>query len=117
MLILAGMMIGMLYFNWRVARSMLRYLEIRRRLPDLAHAGDWFTVELEATSSSRATAIAMEDPIQPLHAARARRCVHWLYYPKSCRANPCGLNIACSWIAAAATSSGPYGSRPGIRSD
>jgi uncharacterized protein (DUF58 family) len=70
MLVLAGMMVGMLYFNWRVARSMLRYLEIRRRLPDSAHAGDWFTVELKASSSSRATAIAVEDPIQPLHAAR-----------------------------------------------
>jgi uncharacterized protein (DUF58 family) len=71
MLVLAGMMVGMLYFNWRAARSMLRRLQVHRRLPSSAHAGDWLVVELDATGANRATAIAVEDPIRPEHAPRS----------------------------------------------
>jgi len=70
MLILAGMMVGVLYFNWRGARTMLRRLEIYRRLPESIHAGEPLTVELEALSPTRATAVVVYDTVRPHAAAR-----------------------------------------------
>ncbi len=70
MLILAGMMVGVLYFNWRGARSMLRRLQVHRRLPESIHAGEMLTVELEATSPSRSLAVVVQDTARPHGAGR-----------------------------------------------
>jgi uncharacterized protein (DUF58 family) len=66
MLVLAGMMIGPILFNWRAARLMLRSLQVERRLPDAIAAGDLVTVELVARSAHRAYGIRLEDPVERL---------------------------------------------------
>jgi uncharacterized protein (DUF58 family) len=45
LVILAGLMIAAILFNWRIAMTMVRWLSGRRSLPDWAHAGDTFIVE------------------------------------------------------------------------
>ena len=75
MLVMAGMMVGAIYFNWHFARSMLRRLQIRRRLPDQIGAGDTLVVELEVASPHRCTALLITDAIRrvesPGHKASA----------------------------------------------
>ncbi len=61
MLALAGMMVGVFYFNWLGARLILRRVAGRRILPSLAVAGEPTTIEIEITSPHRATAIQCED--------------------------------------------------------
>jgi uncharacterized protein (DUF58 family) len=69
MLIMAGMMVGAIYFNWHLARAMLRRLQIRRRLPDQIGAGDTLVVELEVASPHRCTALVITDAIRRLGSA------------------------------------------------
>lgn len=64
MLVMAGMMVGAIYFNWHLARSMLRRLQIRRRLPEQIGAGESLTVELEVASPQRCTALLITDAIR-----------------------------------------------------
>ncbi len=64
MLAFAGMMVGVLYFNWFALRMMFRRLEVRRRLPASISAGDVAIVELEAECPHRAVAIEIEDTFQ-----------------------------------------------------
>ena len=45
LVILAGLMIAAILFNWRIAMTMIRWLSAKRRLPDWAHAGETFIVE------------------------------------------------------------------------
>ena len=45
LVLLAGLMIGAMLFNWRIAMTMVRWLTAKRRLPDWAHAGETFIVE------------------------------------------------------------------------
>lgn len=46
LMILSGMMCAPLVINWQMARTTLRDLQVRRRLPRSAFAGHRFTVEL-----------------------------------------------------------------------
>ena len=64
MLVMAGMMVGAIYFNWHIARSMLRRLQIRRRLPREIGAGDTLVVDLEISSRQRCTALLVSDAIR-----------------------------------------------------
>lgn len=64
MLAFAGMMVGVLYFNWFALRMMYRRLTIRRRMPESISAGDTVTIELEADCPHRATAVEIEDSFQ-----------------------------------------------------
>ncbi len=45
--VLAGLMIGPLIYNWRMASLSVRWLAIRRVLPEYAFAGQPFRVEIE----------------------------------------------------------------------
>jgi uncharacterized protein (DUF58 family) len=49
--ILAGMMIGPILFNWRIASMMLRGLRVRRTLPDHVFSGETIHVELEVENN------------------------------------------------------------------
>jgi hypothetical protein len=44
--VLAGLMIGPLVYNWRMAALSVRWLAVRRILPDYAFAGQPFRVEI-----------------------------------------------------------------------
>ena len=72
MLVMAGMMVGAIYFNWHFARSMLRRLQIRRRLPEQIGAGDTLVVELEVTSPHRCTALLITDAIRRVESPAAQ---------------------------------------------
>jgi len=63
-LAMAGMMVGVLYFNWRGVRSMLRHFEIRRRLPETIVAGQPLVVELSAASPHSCNAVVVADCIR-----------------------------------------------------
>jgi uncharacterized protein (DUF58 family) len=45
--VLAGLMIGPLVYNWRMAALSVRWLAVRRVLPDYAFAGQPFRVEIQ----------------------------------------------------------------------
>jgi uncharacterized protein (DUF58 family) len=64
MLVLAGMMLGALFYNARVARRMTQRLTVRRRLPEFAIAGELVAVELVANSPTRCAGLRIEDAIQ-----------------------------------------------------
>lgn len=51
LVILAGMMIGLLLFGWRLGRSSLRSLDIRRVLPHEITAGEPFTVQIDVENT------------------------------------------------------------------
>lgn len=64
--ILAGMMIGPLLFNWRLVVLSLRRLEVFRRLPQHAFAGQSFRVEVGGINHRRrlgSWAVVVEDAI------------------------------------------------------
>ena len=63
-LAMAGMMVGVLYFNWRGVRTMFRNLEIRRRLPETIGAGQPLVVELSAASPHPCNAVVVVDGIR-----------------------------------------------------
>ena len=69
MLVLAGMMIGPLVVNWRIARRMTRGLTVVRRAPAIALAGQPVTVAFTVTSGVRASTLAIEEPLLRLSAA------------------------------------------------
>ncbi len=48
LVLLSGLMIAPLFFNWRISRKMLERVKFRRRLPEWAHAGKPFVVEWQA---------------------------------------------------------------------
>jgi len=73
MLVMAGMMVGAIYFNWHFARSMLRRLQIRRRLPDQIGAGDTLVVEVEVASPHRCTALLITDAIRRLDSSSNKK--------------------------------------------
>lgn len=83
-MVLSGLMLGPLLFNWRAVKTMLRGLTVRRRLPQGIAAGDELTVGLEVTNSRRRGAswglviedtIVLETPGRELPAATARAMV------------------------------------------
>lgn len=51
--IIAGMMLGPLFFNWRIARNVMRHVRVKRLLPEVLHAGEPFTFQIEMNSVSR----------------------------------------------------------------
>jgi len=53
MLIVAGMLIGLLLFNWRLVAATLKALEVRRRIPRGICAGDLLVVNLELTNTRK----------------------------------------------------------------
>ncbi len=61
MLILAGMMIGPLWFNWRIGRRMLREVQIARAAPDVVSAGETVVVQISLSGKRRLCAIQVED--------------------------------------------------------
>ncbi len=63
MLVLAGMMLGPLVFNWRIARRMIRAVRIERVLPQTVVAGQPATIQYRAFSSLRGCAIGIIDGI------------------------------------------------------
>ncbi len=67
LIMLAGLMVGLLLFNWRFSSKMIQRLTVRRRLPLRACAGDVFKVDITVENSRRwlaGWAIAVEDRIQ-----------------------------------------------------
>jgi uncharacterized protein (DUF58 family) len=64
MLVLAGMMLGPLVYNIRVAHRMTRHLAVRRLLPDSATAGEPLTVELVVNSKNRSAGLRLIDTIE-----------------------------------------------------
>ncbi|MFO0903518.1 MAG: DUF58 domain-containing protein [Pirellulales bacterium] len=62
--VLAAVMMGPLFFSWRLARLMLGRLRLRRRLPSRAHAGETVSVQWTCRndrSGSSSWAIAVSD--------------------------------------------------------
>jgi len=53
LLMLGGMLIGVLWVNWRLVAKTLRGLEVRRRIPRTIGAGDVLSVGLEIDNSRR----------------------------------------------------------------
>ena len=97
---MAGMMVGVLYFNWRAVRAMFRHFEIRRRLPEMIGAGEplvvdivveparnlamgasWLTTPFSVKAPAgfvRAAAVAAVPHVSASRASRARRISRWL---------------------------------------
>lgn len=48
--LLGGLLIAAYLFNWRLGMAMLRYINVERRLPPRAAAGETFVVTLRATN-------------------------------------------------------------------
>lgn len=51
--IISGMMLGPLFFNWRIARAVMRNVRVKRRLPEVFYADEPFSVQIEMESVSR----------------------------------------------------------------
>ena len=69
LLMLTGMMIGPLLFNWWAVTTTLYRVSVRRKLPERICAGDLLIVELSVTNGRARTdswAISLEDPIRRL---------------------------------------------------
>ena len=67
LVVLAGMMIAPLLFNWRVVMAALRGIEVRRKSPLQICAGDPLTIELSVTNHRRWLAswlLVLEDKLQ-----------------------------------------------------
>src|SRR5687768_514091 len=67
LIVLFGMMMGPLLYNWRSVVLTLRGLEIRRKVPQAIQAGDLLVVDLEITNTRRwwgSWAIVAEDTIR-----------------------------------------------------
>lgn len=67
LLVIAGLMVGPLLFNWREVIASLRGLTVRRKLPDGICAGDLLVVDLTLTNTSRrygSRAVVVEDQIR-----------------------------------------------------
>ena len=67
LMVIAGMMGGLLLYNWRAVVVAMKGLEVRRRLPEGICAGDLLVVDLELTSTcgrGSARSIAVEDKIR-----------------------------------------------------
>ena len=66
-LVLAGLIVGALLMHWRLGRRTMEAIEIRRRLPDEAFAGEPFNVRFLVTNHSAWTPawlIRVDDRIQ-----------------------------------------------------
>lgn len=64
LLLVAGLMLGTLFINWRLSVATLRRLEVRRQVVSGAHAGSWLTIELEVVNGRRrlgSWALSVED--------------------------------------------------------
>lgn len=69
MLILAGMLLGPLIYNWRLTRRALQKVHIRRLVPQAVCAGDLVVVQLEVVNLSKRSslyALRLVDHITPL---------------------------------------------------
>lgn len=67
LVVLAGLMIGPLLFNWRIVQLMLRQLEVRRKVPARVSAGDTATVVVTGLNRRRRLAswtVLVEDVVQ-----------------------------------------------------
>ena len=67
LVVLAGLMIGLFVFHWRLTSQMLRLLDVRRRLPEWICAGDPLTIELTLVNRRRRLAgwaIVLEDSLR-----------------------------------------------------
>jgi len=53
LMVLAGMLLGVLWLNWRLVGKSLRGLELRRRMPRSVGAGDPLLVSLELANTRR----------------------------------------------------------------
>ncbi len=65
--ILAGMIIGLLLFNWRMVASMLRDLKVRRLVPESTCAGNGFEVDVVVENDRSwldAWVLALNDTVQ-----------------------------------------------------
>jgi uncharacterized protein (DUF58 family) len=53
LVVLAGLMVGPLIFNWRLVAAIIRQLSVKRRLPRRISAGDLLLVDLTLTNPRR----------------------------------------------------------------
>lgn len=75
LIFLAGLMLGPLLYNWRYAVETLRLVRVRRTLPRMVSAGEWFTVNLSVTNDRRnllSYGVVAEDAVRPAGAARGK---------------------------------------------
>lgn len=66
LLVLAGMMVGLLFMQWRLCRRSIESVSLRRRVPNEAFAGRPFRVRFRVTNHSRsmpAWMLRIDDPI------------------------------------------------------
>lgn len=68
LMVLAGMLLGVLWVNWRLVRKTLRGLQLRRRMPQSVGAGDPLLVALELANTRRrggSRAVLAQEEIRP----------------------------------------------------
>ena len=63
MLVLAGMMLGPLFYNIRTTRRMTQHVAVRRRLPESATASEPVAVELVVSSETKSLGLRLIDCI------------------------------------------------------
>ena len=100
LLILAGMMIAPLIFNWRLVIAGLTGLTIERQLPSQISAGEPFTVAIRVENTRwwfSAWLLAIEDRIE--RHSHDSRCVN---------DSPCNPNVLIPHVAAGGTAVGTY---------
>jgi uncharacterized protein (DUF58 family) len=88
MLVLVGMLLGPLLFNWRLVFSTLKRLDLRRRVPHGVCAGDLLVVNVQLTNRRRrigSWATVVQDEIRaeagPGRGQTSRPTVFFLYVP------------------------------------
>ena len=67
LVVLAGLTIGPLLFNWRLVQLMMRNVEVRRKVPPRVCAGDTLTVAVTGLNHRRRLAswtVVVEDAVQ-----------------------------------------------------
>ena len=104
LMILAGMMIGPLLVNWRMAVAALKHIDVRRTLPETVHAGDVLAVQLEIANNNRrlgACAVAVDDVIRVDSDTESRRV-----------GGSVGGGVLFAHVAAGQSASAVYRGRP-----
>lgn len=94
-LVLAGLLIGALLLQWRWARQTLIVVNVKRRLPSEAFAGQPFTVRFLISNRSRwfpAWLLRIDDSIRP-SGSSGRRIVDWIGRSPAATKASCGIGV------------------------
>ncbi len=97
LVLLAGMMIAPLIFNWRLVAITLRGVTVRRTLPKRVEAGQRFDVELQLTNPRRrfsCWAVLAEDSISHLDPSQTK-CTARAFFPRIAAGRSASTHYLC----------------------